>query len=164
MGVKVQDKMRQQCFALHQKVSWIASQPLLPSTRRRGHSCQHIIINRAGFSLQCIHPHPSSSTSRGYSIPRHMDHRRIFIIITSQSFPASQSSLILLQFIVAVNSFSNSFPCCAKCFFKKYIPKGVQQVTVKNNPRKQKQIKKSNSRKKSRSSRSRCLELISYID
>lgn len=77
-------------------------------------------------------------------------------------FLLHKSSLVLLQY--CCHSFSNCFPCCAKCFSKKYISKVLQQVTVKNNSRKQKQMKKTNSWKKSRSLGSRCLELTSYTE
>lgn len=128
-GSKVQDKMWQQHFTLHQKVSWIASQTfhqaLLPSTQRRGHSCQYIIINRAGFSIQFIHSHPSSPTSRGHgttkthgqqtNLQHHHIESKFSCFVNLHWFYCSS----LLQFI----HFPMVFPVVPSASLGKYISK-----------------------------------------
>lgn len=148
MGVKVQDKMWQQHFALHQKVSWIASQL---STKLHAFTP---LYPKEGAQLptssltELVSPYNAYNPILPPVLQGSQHYQETWTAEESSSsswvkvFLLHQSSPILLQFIAAVHSFSNSFPCCAKCFSKKYISNVLQEVTVKNYPRKQKQMKK----------------------
>lgn len=106
---------------------------------RQGHGCQTSplpeLLSPAAAYLPVLPPVLLEFTA----LPRHTNCKGLSIIM-SQSFSASS---IFAAFIAVLLPFvSQLFSLLCQVFLQKYKSKALQQVTVKNNPRKQKQMKK----------------------